>query len=166
MQGYSATVEGTPKTANNVVDAISATSDNGEFNVIVYNYNVESFDYSDTDEPVNIILETSLPSGTKVRYRSLSYSAVNNKANLYLERYGTKFHKTEKGIDEKGDPVHCLNSSGLALYNVMPNPEEYNESEWKTTTVKTNLSEKNKGVISITTTLPSFSYKMFEFKKQ
>ena len=166
MQGYNATVEGTPKTADNVVDAISATSGNGDFDVIVYNYNVESFDYSDTDEPVNIILETSLPSGTKVRYRSLSYSAVNNKTNLYLERYGTKFHKTEKGIDEKGDPALCLNSSGLALYNSMLNPEEYDESEWKTTTVKTNPSDKNKGVISITTTLPSFSYKMFEFKKQ
>ena len=48
----------------------------------------------------------------------------------------------------------------------MPNPEEYDESEWKTTIVKTDPSEKNKGVISITTTLPSFSYKMFEFKKQ
>lgn len=164
MQGYNATVEGTPKTANNVVDAISATSDNGEFDVIVYNYNVESFDYSQTDEHVNIIIETSLPEKTKMKYRSRSYSASNNKLNQYLLKYGTKYHKTGKGIDEKGNPELCLNSIGLELYHAMPEPKEYEESEWKEVVVKQHPENKDKRIIIITTSLPSFSYKMFELR--
>lgn len=164
MQGYNATISGTPKTANNIVDAISATSDNAEFDIIVYNYNVESFDYSETDEPVNIIVETSLPEGTRIKYKSISYSASNNKLNQYLIKYGTQYHKTDKGIDEKGDPEQCLNSTGLGLYNAMPEPKEYDESDWKEVIVKQHPENKDKRIILITTTLPSFSYKMFELR--
>lgn len=164
MQGYNATVKGTPKTASNIVDAICAASGNEKLDILVYNYNVESFDYSDTDEPVNIVLETSLPAGTKMRYKSISYSAMNNKLNQYLLKYGSMYLKNDKGVDEKGDPRKCLNSTGLRLYNEMPEPENYEESEWKEIIVSPNPQNKDKRIIKITTELPSFSYKLFEFR--
>lgn len=99
-----------------------------------------------------------------MKYRSRSYSASNNKLNQYLLKYGTKYHKTGKGIDEKGNPELCLNSIGLELYHSMPEPKEYEESEWKEVVVKQHPENKNKRIIIITTTLSSFSYKMFELR--
>ena len=160
---YHTELSGTPAVSGNLIDAIfSSDESNEEFDIMLYNYNAGSLN-SKAEEDVTLTFATALPAGTTLYYRNLTYGEKQNPLQNFLENEPASGWIKE-GFDRKGDPSRTLNEAGAAAWALYENPRPYKFSEWKSVT-STPRSDGGEGsVISLTTQLPSFAFKKFEFR--
>jgi len=160
---YHTELSGTPAVSGNLIDAIFSSDEaSDEFDVLLYNYNAGSLN-SQAEEDVTLTFATALPAGTTFYYRNLTYGEKQNSLQNFLEDEPASGWIKE-GFDRKGDPSRTLNEAGAAAWALYENPGPYKFSEWKNVTSAPRSDGGEGSVISLTTQLPSFAFKKFEFR--
>jgi hypothetical protein len=161
---YKTQISGVPIIKNNELDAIfSKNEKENQFDVLIFNYNASTLDYLN-DEPVKLTFATSLPVGTKLQYRYLSYGKENNKLQNFLKNEPAKGWVKE-GYNRNGSPGKILNKAGLAAWKNYSNPNPSGFSEWKSIITQACTDGIEKSVICVETELASFAFKKFEFRQ-
>jgi len=154
---------GSPAIAGNMVDAIfSKSATSSDIDLLAFNYNASSLSYREA-ENITIKIQTDLPAGTLVNYRSALYGKDQNKLQNFLENEPDSGW-IKDGWDWKGSPPRTLNSAGEAAWNEYINPNPWDWTEW-TPYVTLARSDGGEGSeIEISTTLGSFSFEKYEIR--
>lgn len=161
---YETKVIGTPMVANNELDAIFSRNEVGDgFDAIIYNYNPSSLAYQQ-EESIRLSLMSDLPVGTTLSYRYLINGREQNKLQNFLKNEPASGWVKED-YDQNGSPNRTMNKEGITAWENYTNPNPPVFSEW-TSVVTQSRSDGGEGsMLVIDTTLDSFSFKMFEFRK-
>ena len=162
---FSTTISGTAGIATNQLDAIfSQSTDEKNIDVLAYNMSASSLNYQN-DETVKLSFNSSYPVGTVLEYRNMAYGKDQDDLENFLKNEPSSgWIKT--GFDRKGDPSRTLNADGIAAWASYTNPNPYSFTSWKTITTLARTDGGSGSLVTITTTLPSFAFKKFEFRPQ
>ena len=161
---YETQISGIPTVADNELDAVFSKNEEGdEYDVLIYNYNASSLDYS-AEEPVALSFTTDLPVGTILQYRYLSYGKVNNKLQTFLENAPASGWVTD-GYDRNGASDKILNKAGAAAWKTYTNPNPSAFGSWKSIVTQLRTDGGEGSIINVDTDIASFAFKKFEFKK-
>jgi hypothetical protein len=162
---YLSEILGDPVVAGNQIDAIFCNDEAGkEYDIMIYNYNASSLNFQ-AEESVEISFVAELPVGTTVYYRNLTYGKEQNELQSFLENEPASGWVKE-GWDRKGEPSRILNEAGAAAWETYENPGLYKFSEWANATSVPRLDGGEGSMINISTQIPSFTFKKFEFRLQ
>jgi hypothetical protein len=160
---YETTVSGTPKVSSNKLDAIFAKGDaNNKFDVLVYSYNDSSLNYRDS-EAVEVSFNLEVPVGTKIYYRNALYGKEQNKFQAFLENEPASGWIKNRW-DRKGTPERVLNAAGLAAWAVYDHKTPYTFSKWINIITEARVTSGSGSMITLSTEIPSFGYRKFEFQ--
>jgi hypothetical protein len=158
---YETSISGNPNTSTNELDAIFSKNDTeNEYDVLIYNYNSNSFSYRDS-ETVEVSFTTDFPVGTTLYYRSKSYGKENNKLQNFLINNS---HFVKNGYDERGAPDRTLTEAGYTAYQNFQNPNPHVFSAWKSVTTKVRSDGGTGSEVSVSTEIGSFAFEKFEFR--
>jgi len=160
---YETQVTGTSANAGNQLQAFFGKSTEDEaFDVLVYNYNGDSFDYM-PEEDVVLRFTIDQPAGTVLKYRSLSYTKENNELQAFLENeplsgwIKSDFHRY-------GDPGRTLNEDGAAAFSTFVHTNEAEFGSWQLIKSVERPDGKPGSMVEIDTALSSFAFKKYEFQ--
>ena len=160
---FKTTVSGAPAISTNQLDAIfSQNSTADEMDVIVYNMNSNSLNYQNP-ETIKISFTCSLPVGTVLKYRNMEYGKDQNELENFLKNEPTSGW-IKSGYDRKGAPSRTLNTEGVTAYASFINPNPYLYNSWTLVTTTARTDGKSGSLVTISTTLPSFAFKKYEFR--
>ena len=162
---YTTDISGTPETLTNDIDAIFSKKDNAtEYDVLIYNYNNNSLNYVDS-EAVNVSFTSSLPEGTTLYYRNISYDKTNNKLQNFLEE-NAGLGYVMSGFDDKGDPERILTEAGLVAYEAYVNPNPHQYSNWQSIVTTARTDGEAGSIVSLDTEIASFAFEKLEFRTE
>ena len=160
---FQTAVSGTPAISTNQLDAIfSQNAAADEMDVLVYNMNSNSINYQNP-ESITISFASSLPVGTVLKYRNMEYGKDQNELENFLKNEPTSGW-IKSGFDRKGAPSRTLNTDGATAYASFTNPNPYSYNSWTLVTTTARTDGKAGSLVTISTTLPSFAFKKFEFR--
>ena len=160
---YETQVTGTSAHADNQLDAFFGKHPEGDaFDVLVYNYNGESFDYL-PEEGVKLRFTLAQPVGTELEYRCLSYAKENNELQTFLENEPPSGW-IKDGFHRYGEPERTLNEAGAAAFSTFVHTNEAVFGPWQTLQSVARTDGKTGSMVQIDTTLDSFAFKKYEFR--
>lgn len=160
---YETQVEGTSADTNNQLYAFFGKSmANDAFDVLVYNYNGDSFNDL-PQEDVVLRFTIDQPAGTVLDCRCLSYAKENNELQAFLEDEPPSGW-IKDGFDRYGDPERTLNEDGAAAYSTYVHTNEAVFGPWQVIQTVERTDGKPGSMVEIDTTLSSFAFKKYEFR--
>ncbi|WP_075590586.1 GH39 family glycosyl hydrolase [Labilibacter marinus] len=165
MTHYNYETLGQPIIANNQIEAIFGKCDSTQaYDILVYNFNAHSLEYKE-EEKLNIAITSDLPVGTILYCRNMAYGKEQNKLQNFLKNE-PESGWIIKGYDRMGNPEKTLNKLGMEAYEKYKNPNPQQFTAWEKVETTERSDGKKGSVINISTSLPSFSFKKYEFRLQ
>ncbi|WPR70119.1 carbohydrate-binding protein [Flavobacterium sp. NG2] len=161
---YETTITGSPSVTGNQIDALFSKSatEKDVVDVLVYNLNASSLNYQN-DESIRISFNSELPVGTVLKYRNLTYGKDQNDLENFLKNEPTSGW-IKSGFDRRGDPSRTLNTAGAAAWASYTNPNPYAFNDWSYVTTTARTDGGSGSLVTINTSLSSFSFKKYEFR--
>lgn len=160
---YQTTISGTAATVNNQIDAIFSQNGQGdEIDVMVYNLSASTLSYLN-EESVTLSFHSNLPVGTVLKYRNMAYGKDQNDLENFLKNEPSSGW-IKSGFDRKGDPSRTLNTEGASAWTSYKNPNPHTFTNWTYVTTTARTDGGSGSLVIISTTLPSFAFKKFEFR--
>ncbi|WP_418262569.1 GH39 family glycosyl hydrolase [Flavobacterium faecale] len=162
---YETLITGKATIDNNQLDAIFAKSKKDhDYDVLVYNVNPSTL-VDQKEELVTITFTTDLAVGTVLNCRNIVYSKEQNDLQTFLlDEPATGWVKPK--WDKNGDPSRILNKDGKTAWAKFKNPNSYEFTDLKKVVTMPRKDGLKGSVVELTTTMPSYSFKKFEFSKK